>query len=141
MSEAKLRQIDVVAGLIIRESRILVCQRPPGGNFPLKWEFPGGKVEEGETFEEALRRELREELGIEVQAATELFTHQHTYQGVIKIRLKFFKVHSFKGAVKNLVFYKIDWIAINQLAGLDFLEADLPLINKLTTLETTGSGS
>ena len=62
--------LTVVAGLIYKDGRLLVCQRRPGGAFPLKWEFPGGKVEKGESDIDALRRELREELAVEVREAT-----------------------------------------------------------------------
>ena len=59
--------IAVAAGVVCREGRIMICQRKPGGHQPLKWEFPGGKLEAGESPEQALARELREELGIEAR--------------------------------------------------------------------------
>jgi 8-oxo-dGTP diphosphatase len=132
MSQQSLKHIDVAAALIFREHRLLVCQRGAGGSFPLKWEFPGGKVEQGESFEAALRRELKEELGIEIEEATEMFACQHTYPAICRVSLKFFEVHSFKGSVSNRIFQTVDWVAVSELPKLDFLAADLPLIHKLT---------
>lgn len=132
MSQQNLKQIDVAAALISRQGRILVCQRGAGGSFPLKWELPGGKVEEGESFKAALRRELKEELGIDIEEATEVFACQHTYPAICRVNLKFFEVHSFKGTVSNRIFQRIDWVAVSELPKLDFLEGDLPLIHKLT---------
>ena len=125
-------EIDVVAGLLFRQDRLLVCQRGPSGPFPLKWEFPGGKLKKGESWEAALRRELREELAIEVKEATKVFKSQYTYPGGFKVKLKFFEVHRFTGLVQNRVFQAIDWVRIGDLPQLDFLEGDLALIKKLT---------
>lgn len=132
MNEKNLREIDVVAGLFFKETRLLVCQRGPSGPFPLKWEFPGGKVEKGESGEAALRRELKEELAIEVEEATELFAYQHTYPNICKVKLKFFEIHRFTGVIQNRVFQAIDWVAIGDLTRLDFLEGDLAIIKELT---------
>ena len=71
--------IEVVAALIYQRDHLLVCQRRVGGSFPLKWEFPGGKVERGEGYFKALQRELTEELGIEIKSATEIFRHRYLY--------------------------------------------------------------
>ena len=130
-----IRQIDVVAGLILRHQRLLVCQRHENAAFPLKWEFPGGKVEQGESCLDTLRRELREELGIEIEAAKEIFSHNHLYPGAVEARLKFFLVSQYRGEISNLVFQRISWVEIVDLAQLDFLEGDLPLIQKLMSSE------
>ena len=124
--------IAVVAGLIYQGNRLLVCQRKPGGPFGLKWEFPGGKVEPGEASFAALRRELREELGIEVESAREVFHHTHRYGAPpVEIELAFFLVESYRGAVANRVFNQIRWAESDELATLDFLDADLPFIDRL----------
>jgi 8-oxo-dGTP diphosphatase len=130
-----IKQIDVVAGLILRHQRLLVCQRHENAGFPLKWEFPGGKVELDESYLDALRRELREELGIEIEAAKEVFSHNHLYPGATEARLKFFLVSQYRGEISNLVFQQIAWVKIVDLAQLDFLEGDLPLIEKLVSSE------
>ncbi len=135
MSEAGLKRIHVVAGLIVREGRLLVCQRRPSSSSPLKWEFPGGKVEQGELGADALRRELREELGIDIDDAVEIFRHKHTYPGGSEIFLTFYRVLGYGGEVKNLVFQDISWVKVRALPELDFLEGDLPLIRKLASGE------
>lgn len=123
--------MKVVAALIREGDRLLVCQRRGEGSFPLKWEFPGGKVEDGETCLEALRRELREELGIEIQSATETFRTRHLYPGPLEVDLRFFRVDHFGGAPVNHAFQQLCWVSMNDLNRLDFLEADLALIGKL----------
>jgi len=128
-----LKRIEVVAGLLCENGRVLVCQRRANAAFPLKWEFPGGKVENGERHEDALRRELREELQIEVETAIKIFDYQHTYRGVSQVNLKFFRVQRYRGEVKNLIFEQIAWVEFEKLLDFDFLEGDLPLIKKLAT--------
>lgn len=123
--------VQVVAGLIYQGDRLLACQRKGQGSFPLKWEFPGGKVERGEESFAALQRELREELGIEVQSATEFFRHTHCYSDRTEVELIFFQVKDYRGAVANLAFEQILWLRLRELRELDFLEGDLPLIDKL----------
>jgi len=127
-----VKPVEVVAGLIFCDGQVLVCQRKENAPFPLKWEFPGGKVEKGEGYENALRRELREELGIEMRAAKEVFWHRHTYPGGATVDLRFFQVQDFLGEVRNLVFKRIEWVKLDRLLEYDFLEADRPLIEKLS---------
>jgi len=133
MDTHDLKRIEVVAGLICENGRVLACQRSVNAAFPLKWEFPGGKVETGEPHEEALRRELREELQIEVETATKIYDHKHTYMGVSEVSLTFFRIDKYRGKVKNLIFKQIAWVEFNKLLEIDFLEGDLPLIKKLAT--------
>ena len=131
MDPRNLKHIDVVAGLICESGRVLVCQRSSKAGFPLKWEFPGGKVEEGEAREDALRRELREELGIEVDSTNKIYQHTHTYPGISEVNLTFFQIQKYRGTAKNLVFEQIAWVALGDLPQFDFLDGDLPLIEKL----------
>ncbi len=124
--------IAVVAGLIYQGKRLLVCQRKAGGPFGLKWEFPGGKVEAGEQSFAALCRELREELNIEVESAREVFRNTHRYGAPpVEIELTFFLVESYRGAATNRVFNEIRWAEFEELRTLDFLDGDLPLIDRL----------
>jgi len=127
------KRIEVVAGLIFRDGRLLACQRHENAAFPLKWEFPGGKVEAGESDVEALRRELLEELGIAVQDAKQVFHHEHVYPEGPEVSLRFFRVLSHAGAKQNLVFQRIAWVDLAELDQLDFLEGDRPLIQRLVT--------
>jgi 8-oxo-dGTP diphosphatase len=136
MTSSDLKNIDVVAGLIFDQGRVLVCQRKlQSSSFALKWEFPGGKMESGEEPESALRRELKEELDIEAGLLKEIFRQEHCYPKIVKVNLRFFRVADYSGEVKNLVFQQIKWAPINELMQMDFLEADLPLVRKLASLE------
>jgi 8-oxo-dGTP diphosphatase len=132
INETGANHIAVVAGLIFRDGRLLVCQRHESSAFPLKWEFPGGKVESGEASEDALRRELKEELEIEIYDPVEIFRHRHVYAGASEVSLKFFRVTRFQGEICNRLFQQIRWVKVEELPSLDFLEGDLPLIGILT---------
>lgn len=122
-----------VAAAILTNPRaeVLLCQRPPGGRFGLKWEFPGGKVEPGETGRTALARELREELGIDSRPGTLLLRLEHRYDGGPHVLLDFFRVRTYHGTPRNLAFHQIRWVAPRQIAAFDLLEADLPVIRLL----------
>lgn len=131
MDAAARKRVNVVAGLIFRGGRVLGCQRHEKSAFPLKWEFPGGKVETGESDTDALRRELKEELGIAVNQMTFYYQHEHVYPDGPEVSLRFFRVLSFDDEVRNLVFQTIEWLELSELAAHDFLAGDIPLINKL----------
>jgi len=130
-----LKEIEVVAAVIRNEGRLLVCQRRNDTSFPLKWEFAGGKVEKGEGPLAALHRELKEELGIEIETATEIFRHSHVYGDHLKVNLMFFRVDHFTGVVKNNVFRQLHWVELKRLGDFDFLEGNWPLIHKLIRQE------
>jgi 8-oxo-dGTP diphosphatase len=123
--------MQVVAALLVRGGRVLICQRREAGPFPLKWEFPGGKVERGEDLAQALSRELREELGIEIQPAKEIFRHNHCYRDGTQVELLFFRVDGYRGDIVNKVFHDIRWAGLEELKQFDFLDGDLPLIERL----------
>jgi 8-oxo-dGTP diphosphatase len=123
--------MQVVAALLVRGDRVLICQRREAGPFPLKWEFPGGTVERGEDLAQALSRELREELGIEVPAAEEIYRHNHCYRDGTRVELIFFRVDDYRGKIVNKVFHDIRWAGLEELKKFDFLDGDLPLIERL----------
>lgn len=127
----QMKCVEVVAGLIFDHGRLLVCQRNSRGSFALKWEFPGGKVEGAEGYEDALRRELKEELDIEAGGLCQIFQHEHLYPKIARVNLRFFRVEDYSGKLKNLVFQQIKWVPIVELAQLDFLEGDFPIVRKL----------
>lgn len=131
METSARNRINVVAGLIFCGGRVLACQRHEKSAFPLKWEFPGGKVEADESDNDALRRELKEELGIAVNQMKLYFQHEHSYPGGPDVFLRFFKILSFDHEVQNLVFRRIEWLELSELAARDFLDGDVPLIKKL----------
>jgi mutator protein MutT len=125
----------VVAALIERDGRLLVGQRRRGGSFPLKWEFPGGKVRDGEGLEAALERELREELGVRAAIGRELFRTRHRYREMAaEVRLVFFAAQ-IRGEPRNLVFEDVRWVEREQLGSLDFLPADRELVSRLAAGE------
>lgn len=121
----------VVAGLILKEGRILVCQRTRHQTMPLKWEFPGGKIEEGEQPRDALRRELEEELGIWAIIEDEIARVQHEYPNGGKVELRFYTVRKYKGEIENRIFRDVQWAKLKELPKYDFLEADLTLVKDL----------
>ena len=121
----------VVAALIMQHGKLLVCQRTRHQTMPLKWEFPGGKIEEGEQPRDALRRELDEELGIHATIGDELARIQHEYPNGGMVELRFYIVREYKGELENRIFKDIQWAKPKDLAKFDFLEADLTLVNDL----------
>src|SRR3954469_17903692 len=102
---------QVVGGLIVRErgelKEILICQRTKHQSMPLKWEFPGGKIEPGEQPRAALRRELEEELGIEAEIGDEVARIRHDYNDAVSVELRFFLVRSFQRELENRIFKQI----------------------------------
>jgi 8-oxo-dGTP diphosphatase len=121
----------VVAAVIERDGMILACQRLKSARHPLKWEFPGGKLEAGETPPEALQRELREELGIEATIGPELARYQFSYPHKSAIELIFFRVTEYQGEIRNEIFEAMRWCAASELPSLDFLEGDVDFVNRL----------
>ncbi|MBB5346025.1 8-oxo-dGTP diphosphatase [Edaphobacter lichenicola] len=130
----------VVAALILRGDageggrglEVLICQRKPDQPMSLKWEFPGGKIEAGETSEGALARELNEELGITATIGQRVARVRHKYRNGGAIDLQFFVVREFDGALENRIFNDMRWTPLTDLPGYDFLAADLGLIRDLS---------
>ncbi|MBI2677458.1 MAG: (deoxy)nucleoside triphosphate pyrophosphohydrolase [Candidatus Koribacter versatilis] len=122
---------QVAAGLIVRDSKLLICQRTKHQPMPLKWEFPGGKIEHGEQPTDALRRELEEELGIHATVGDEVARIKHVYRNGGAVELRFFVVRAFVGELENRIFKDVRWVAREELPAYDFLEADLGLVRDL----------
>lgn len=114
----------VVAAILRHEGRILICRRRADQAHPLKWEFPGGKLEPGESPEAALVRELREELGIESEVGREIMRYEFAYSGKHPILLIFLEVRSWQGEIENRIFETILWERPEALPTFDFLEGD-----------------
>jgi 8-oxo-dGTP diphosphatase len=128
----------VVAALIWKNGKILICQRTRHQPMPLKWEFPGGKIEEGEQPRDALRRELDEELGIAAVVGDEVARIRHEYPGGSAVELRFYDVHDYSGELENRIFRDVVWADPAKLPTYDFLEADLELVKDLAQGKLTG---
>ena len=129
--------LHVVAAVIERDGKILIGQRKrDASRHALKWEFPGGKVEDGETPGEALIRELREELAIEAQIGPLIETYEFSYPGSERTTaLLFFRVTEFTGEPENLDFEQVVWAEQGQLTAYDFLEGDIAFVARLTVAD------
>ena len=123
----------VVAAVIERNGSILIGQRKSGGQHPLKWEFPGGKVEPDETPAAALARELSEELGIHATIGEEIQRYEYQYPGRSRILLIFFAAREFEGEPRNLDFEQLLWTPRERLVDYDFLEGDADFIRWYST--------
>jgi 8-oxo-dGTP diphosphatase len=120
----------VVAAVIERDGRILIAQRDAASWHPLKWEFPGGKVEPDETAEEAVIRELQEELAIQARIHGEITRYEYQYPGRLPILLIFYRIVDFTGEPQNLQFEQIRWESPERLHEYDFLEGDKEFLLK-----------
>jgi 8-oxo-dGTP diphosphatase len=128
--------LGVVTGLIRRGNQVLVGKRPPGHSLAGLWEFPGGKIERGEPPEEALARELNEELGIEATIGPVRLTYTHSYaeNGII---ILFFDVYFWKAEPKSVHHSEIRWVTPEELVLLDMPEANRKLLPKLIEILKT----
>jgi len=127
----------VVAGALFDgEGRVLIAQRPAGKTLAGRWEFPGGKVDVGESEHSALRRELREELGVEVIAARPFMRLGHAYADR-DVELSLWIVERFAGEPRSLDAQALKWVSPAALAAEDILEADQPFITGLRELRST----
>jgi 8-oxo-dGTP diphosphatase len=126
--------LTVVAALIQKDAKVLICQRPPGQSHAGKWEFPGGKVEPGESPERALGRELVEELSIDAVVGAEVERYTYAYPNKPPILLVFFRVTEYGGEPRNLVFARIEWVDLKDLPSYDFLEGDVDFVKRLAAV-------
>jgi 8-oxo-dGTP diphosphatase len=129
--------IKVAVGIILQNGstsdsrRVLLCQRTQTARYALKWEFPGGKLENNEPLEECLRRELREELGIAAEIGT-LFHHQQAvYPDSGSYHVFYYLVKGFSGEIVNKVFARWQWVPLTELEQYDILEGNRDVVRKL----------
>lgn len=134
MNTSKPVMLAVVAAVIERGDEILIARRRRGARHALKWEFPGGKVEPGESPRAALRRELREELAISAKIGPEITRYGFTYPGRHPFLLIFFKVTEFRGEPQALTFDSIVWEKRYRLPSYDFLEGDVNFVRSLARM-------
>jgi 8-oxo-dGTP diphosphatase len=121
----------VAAALIVRDGEVLIGQRRADQPMASQWEFPGGKIEAGESPEQALARELDEELGIQAVIGPRVTHIRHNYRHGGAVDLQFFAVHEFSGEIENRIFQQVRWTKLEDLPGYDFLPADRGLIRDL----------
>jgi 8-oxo-dGTP diphosphatase len=133
-----LTTLEVVAGALFDVTgRVLIAQRPPGKMLAGRWEFPGGKLHDGEAAYDGLVRELREELGVEVHAAERLVRYQHEYPGRV-VWLDMWVVGAWSGEPQGLDGQALKWVEIARLQEEDILEADAPIVAALQERATVG---
>ena len=123
--------ILVTAGILKDGEKILICQRHHTDKYGMQWEFPGGKVRDGEELKAALKRELEEELAIGAEIGEEVFRLRHQYPDRY-VEVVFFSVPSFQGEARNQVFEAIAWAPRTELSRYNFLEADRELVSRIT---------
>ena len=129
--------IAVVAGLVVRNGKLLIARRPDGKHMAGKWEFPGGKLERGETPEHALERELSEELGVQTQTGRVYHVISHSYPEK-DILLLFYRSRLISGEPRAIEEAEVRWIEEAELRNFDWAEADAPLID---LIEKDGFGA
>ena len=121
----------VAAALIVRGGEVLIGQRRPDQPMALQWEFPGGKIETGESPEQALARELSEEIGIQAMVGPRVTRIRHNYRHGGAVDLQFFAVNEFAGEIENRIYHQLRWVRLEDLPGYEFLAADRGLIRDL----------
>lgn len=129
---------QVAVGIILQKGRVLACQRKADGRYPLKWEFPGGKVEPGESHEHAVNRELHEELTITVEGCKRFFQQDWLYPENVSdqntsgaFSVTYFLITSFSGEPVNQAFEQILWVRPTELLSMNILEGNREAVKKL----------
>ena len=127
-----MKSVIVSAAVIYRANNILCVQRPQHskGHISLKWEFPGGKVEEGEQFKEALVREIREELSVDIEISNFFMTVEHTYPD-FHLVMHVYNCQLTEGEVILNEHVDMKWLKVDELDRLDWAEADIPIVKRL----------
>ena len=127
----EINLIPVVLGVLSRAGRVLITERPAGKPYPGYWEFPGGKIEPNESGQEALVRELREELGIEVTSAHHYFDHIYSYPDRT-VHLSVWIVDTFQGEPTSLENQQLRWSTFAEMQKLNLLDGMWPLLPKIS---------
>lgn len=126
-----MKTVEVVAAIIIKDNKILCAQRSIDDPYlSLKWEFPGGKIEKGESHQAALKREIKEELNLDIEVNNFFLTVNHTYPNVQLI------MHAYLCTMKDdeITLYEhqhYKWLDVNDLSILDWAEADITIVEEL----------
>jgi 8-oxo-dGTP diphosphatase len=123
-SKQKDEMTEVAVGILRKEGKILICQRKKGGRYELKWEFPGGKLESGETIEQCLRREMHEELAIEIDCIERIQTQAAYYEDGGMFNVSYCSISGFNGEPQNNVFEQFRWVTLDELKHMDLLDGN-----------------
>lgn len=123
--------VYAVSGILQRGDKILIAQRPEGKPYSGYWEFPGGKIEPNESDEQALIRELHEELGIVVNAAEFLFHHEYSYPDK-HVHLQLWKVTDFSGEPHGKINQELKWVTIAEMKKMNLLEGNYVIVDRLS---------
>ena len=129
------KNIHVVGAIIIDNNKILCAQRGPDKSLPLKWEFPGGKIEEGESAQEALKREISEEMNCQIEIGVQVDHTVYEYDFGI-VHLTTFRCKLIEGKPELTEHVAIKWLPTNELSSLDWAPADIPAVEKLAGIST-----
>ncbi|MDB9776900.1 (deoxy)nucleoside triphosphate pyrophosphohydrolase [Alphaproteobacteria bacterium] len=129
---------SVVAGIIVKEDLILIAQRSNKVDHPLKWEFPGGKLLPNESINQALIREFKEELSIEIKKSYFLMEYIYEYKYLKKVHLSFFKIDDYLGKIANNIHSKIIWTNVIDIKSYDFLDGDIKIIENIVNADILG---
>ena len=122
--------LHVTCAILEHDNKILICQRSKRMKLPLKWEFPGGKVESGESKEDCLRREIREELGLAIEIESALTSVEHHYPD-FSLCLYPFACKWIGGSLAIAEHAQAIWVDKSELQGYDWAEADVPVVREL----------
>jgi 8-oxo-dGTP diphosphatase len=125
--------VEVVTALLVGDGKVLMCERHKKKLYPLHWEFPGGKVEAGESLVEALIREVREELQVDCNVIREYFDDVMTYSNGITYHVTFYIVPDYSGELVNTEFNSIGWFSVEELRELQHLSGNSNILNRLYT--------
>lgn len=125
--------VHAVAGIVMRDGRLLVAERPEGKPYSGYWEFPGGKVEDYESSESAIKRELKEELGIDVVTSIHWFEHLHAYPDKT-VLLELWRITEFSGEPQGHENQTLSWVSYEELLHLRLLDGNLALLSQIKTL-------
>lgn len=132
-NKVQKKRIEIGVACIFREGKVLIQTRPKGKSFSGKWEFPGGKIEEGERARDCAKREIREELGIEIKVGEMFFKDVHYFDTVVLVLL-FHKCQLTKSEPVPQENQEIKWVGVEDFAGIKFLPTNYRILKKLKEL-------